>query len=502
MSEYLQISHKNDLAPCIAAKFISNILKQHPDEKAVKIFSKSLSATVVMKVPQAKNLTSLQSCCNLLRFLADLQKRFPNQLAGCIHIIKLLKIVFSDNQDIQKIIDDIISFNVKQSNFIESFFKNEKDTEFFKLCTMLVKYNHDFDRERFSKNTIKALCENELMIHEQPKVYNEVTSFIVAINDDIELLIKGILNDKNLHEGTVCFDIMLQILTLTNNEQEILLYFDFFQNLLLKIWNSSIITTIQQVRIKELLKILYHSHLELLSSVTKDEIKILFNLNQINCNDDFIEKFELLRKEPTKDNMDRLIASLRNAQVDKFSQEEMKIFIELIELTKPCDWIKFESLIVQILSMIKSSRKIDKKMILLLKLETILDKNMTMSEKELLLEIIFSCMNDMNKLQGLSHLIDKFLNELLNTFATRRVWFNLTEGSQENLSPEYTINESMTVPENIKLNCSIENSSNYNRLESILEFSKKLTKEKILKQEFNLIKKITDNFTSLIKNCK
>jgi hypothetical protein len=277
---------------------------------------------------------------------------------------------------------------------------------------------------------------------------------------------------------------------------------------MLKIWaQKSTVSTIQQVRISELLNHLFEDNFEHLTEVIKEEITVLLDLKPDDDDTNFIGRFQQLLKDPTTESYEKLLIALRNVEIDKFSQEEMKSFFDLVELIKSCDWIKFERLVIQVLNLIKNSRKIDRKMILLLKFETVIKNSMSMNVKELLLETIFTCMSDMDKFQGLSNLIDKFLEELLNkSYATRRVWFELTKENEENFNVNYMIDESLTVPQNNvqskkkALKRKIEDTKNLKQLEEIFNYSERLKDEKLSEKELEIITKITKNFQAVIKN--
>lgn len=524
------MSHENDLISCNLAKILIKIISQHhSDATGIEIFIKSLTSTITKKLSNVGNQTTRESILVLVKAIGGLQKFFLDKLVGCIHIIKLITSIdnLESHHDVQQIIEETTNMNINATSFINRFFMNEKNEEFYKLCIALAqKINTDnninVDLEIFCCYMIEACSKNSTLIEKNPKLYSDMTNSIIKLilynelKDIDNFLVKGILNKDILH-GAFCFDIITQVFLNITDRVSIIVYFKFFQKLMLKIWSPlSTISTMQQVRIAEILNLLYELYGEELKDVIDDKIKTLLGSPSAEKDDDFVYKIQLLKTEPSLENYEKLFNSLRAAEIDKFTQEKMKSFLDLIELLESCDSTEFTPLIIEILKRIKSCKQIDKKMIILLRLETSINKSMPTEAREILLEIIFSCMPDIDKFKGFSTLIEASLDKLLNkSYALRRVWYNLIDESGENLNDKFMINdESLTYPKNFhiiqpklkvdKRNLKHEKTDDPTKskyLRTILSYSDKLkikSTEKLSEKDRKVIEHIIINFKFIL----
>lgn len=518
ISEALLITIDFELVSCNFAKTGFNVIKKNADvvrvtTSVLHFFIENLAQSIRIKTSKIGNPMAKQLIVNYIKIIIELQKSFRTELRGNPHITQLTSIEsLKADTELKKIIAGMSTTALttavvpRETSFDKNIF-NGNDVSLEK-CVNLIRQvlsqpssvNAAMSSDAKSNlccQTLMALSKEYLIIETNPEAYNQVLDLVYDLIASkyldnkafkyIEAFLMTAILSKNYWLGVGCLVVFIRYLQNLKDPELINHYFILLQKL-----QSFTTPSLKQQRISFIFSLFCKTHKCKIQEALKS------NLN-------FTKTFDLIKAEPCEQNYIKLIESLKN--VNDMDNKEMKSFCDLIEMLEECDWCDYNLLILQVLDTIKNFVKIEKKMILILKMQRSFDKKLPFKVKVKILEIHSSCLPHLTRYKGLANLVENSLEKILNeNYMLRRSWFNLTK---EACPEKYKIDENVTVPENIIKTLSTsttttegakltrkrplgEESSQEQNLKKILIYSKWLSKQKTTKEDRQIISEIKD----------
>jgi hypothetical protein len=462
-----------------------------------------------------------------LIIIIELQKLFPgDKFKGNRCLVRLfIGCLDSEIDNFNQQLEKIFHHQFQTPNFFNEIFslhESEKNEQFLRYCLLImIKVNEQptlLSTALTANEETNFLClvtsllasdflhvlETDDTLYEQ--FVDEAVKIIAASNcekchyETVEkFLINGMLSD-GIGLGVVCFDIMCQFLS-TSTGDIVSSYFVLFQDILSSVWDTiNPFTERRQILMGHASTLLYQMNEKELESLIKPELKVfLCGGEAAQGQQNFTFAINSFMQQPSNESYGALVKSIGTA-----SQDNIKSFCHLMETVRNLDWSVFTALVVAIIKHITEITELDRKMLLLLKLNP-MEKDIQqvpMVIKYNLLFLIVSIPSVKNNYENLKNYVDSLLTQLLDDDCSlRRLYSNLI--GEEVTFEGTTIEALLRSSNNIAHTPSeIESSSTPDAtddLYTMLELSKRIASQKLSKDELSIVKSIV---TSLQDACK
>ncbi|KAG5676654.1 hypothetical protein PVAND_006472 [Polypedilum vanderplanki] len=333
--------------------------------------------------------------CQLIIIVA-LQKLFPGEeFSGNRYLMRLF-INCHETRKTDEYKDHLQNIFIQQlqttSLFLQDLFsiqESEKDEKFLRYCILIfykIIENQSLlysaltcsEQTNFACNLIKLTANHLYLLDTDSELYDNLTKstvqLIIASSNISNLhfevlekfLIRSILsNDYAL--SVVCFNIMCQFLSSIDSISTIKSYFKLFQDILLLTWKGEEYMERKQTFIACILKLMYHIYGDHLKVYIVSDMRDFFIKQHYKSAYNFSTTLSALKQNSTVINYNTFIDSL-DVTTNGMSQKEMKDYCNFVEIVGKSNWHVHWPMIIKIIVSIIAINDLQKKMVLLLKL--------------------------------------------------------------------------------------------------------------------------------------
>lgn len=392
-----------------------------------------------------------------LKVLAEIQKMFPDNVHGTAAMVStLVKLKCFEgelNQELKTVtgmFKDLLWSHRLSPIFYSDFFNDVASPSdqqlvfLYRLCmeviceisgngVLLNTALTTHEDSNFCLLLIKSLSVNPQLLFLTPKLFDQIIIKIAQLLSAENLgvknfqfiekeLVKRIIQ-QDFWASCVSFKIFTEFLEQLKSTEALEKYLNFFQKLLLRMWNSSTNpTSMSQLHIIRLVKLLLKLQPELSRSNSVDpRIALLSETSSPESRTRFIKTFQSTGNEPTSENYYETInrlkwLALKGINDSKSSSEVVAKFSELITATvTDCDWNLYSGLILSVMDVMISTTDSQNKVIFMLKFNPALSNGKTkpLEVKLKLLELLFSFIPFARESIGLHGILVRELNKLL-----------------------------------------------------------------------------------------